>query len=157
MATIRHDPFLSLFGVSDPLRRSFERERELAEMRTESFERTWTPPVDIYEDKDAITLKVELPEVEAKDVELQLEGNTLTLKGERKLEKSDTREGYSRVERWYGSFVRSFTLPSSVDVEHVGAESKDGVLKIVLPKKLETRPRQIKVGTGTPVPGPERH
>ena len=155
MAIIRHDPFRSLFGVPDQLLRTFE--RDLPEVRAEGFDRTWTPPVDIYEDKDAITLKVELPEVEAKDVELQVEGNTLTLKGERKLEKNDTREGYSRVERWYGSFVRSFTLPTSVDLEHVSAESKDGVLKIILPKKPETRPRQIKVGIGLSTPGTERH
>ena len=116
-----------------------------------------TPPVDLYEDKDAITLKVELPEVAAKDVELQLEGNTLTLKGERQLEKNATRESYSRVERWYGSFVRSFTLPDTVDVEHVSVDSKDGVLKIVLPKKLETKPRQIKIGVGGPLTGSERH
>ena len=154
MAIIRHDPFRSLFGVPEQLLRSFDRELDPA--RSDGLDRAWTPPVDIYEDKDAITLKVELPEVEAKDVELQLEGNTLTLKGERKLEQKDNRDAYSRVERWYGAFMRSFTLPTSVDSEHVSAESKDGVLKIVLPKKLETRPRMIKVGTSTQLPGKER-
>ena len=91
-------------------------------------------------------------------MDIRLEGNTLTLKGERRLERDEKDEvgrGYSRVERWYGSFMRSFTLPSTVDVEHVSAESKDGVLRIYLPKKAETRARQIRVVVGgeTPAPG----
>ena len=80
------------------------------------------------------------------DVELLVEGNTLTLKGERKLENEEKRDGYHRIERTYGSFSRSFTLPTTVDAENIRAESKDGVLRIVLPKKAETKPRQIKVG-----------
>jgi HSP20 family protein len=112
----------------------------------------WSPLVDVFEDADSITLKVEVPEVEAKDVEILVEGNTLTLKGERKLENEEKRDGYHRIERTYGSFSRSFTLPSTVDAEQIRAESKDGVLRIVLPKKAETKPRQIKVGV-SPAPG----
>ena len=157
MALIRHDPLRSLFGFSDPLFRAFD--RDLGEARAyETQSSVFTPAVDIHEDDAGITLKVELPEVDAKDVDVRLEGNTLTLKGERKLErdeKSTGARGYTRVERWYGSFLRSFTLPSTVDSEHVSAESKDGVLRIFLPKKAETRSRQIRVNVAgeTPVPG----
>ena len=112
----------------------------------------WSPLVDVFEDSEGITLKVELPEVDAKDVDIQLEGNALTLRGERKLENAEKQEGYHRIERYYGTFSRSFTLPTTVEVEHVTAQSRDGVLRIFLPKKAETKPRQIKVGTG-PSPG----
>ena len=105
----------------------------------------WSPLVDIFEDTEGITLKVELPEVEAGDVDIQLEGNALTLRGERKLEYADKQEGYHRVERSYGSFGRRFTLPSTVDTANVTAQSRDGVLRIFLPKKAETKPRQVKV------------
>ena len=156
MAIVRHDPLRDLFRWPDQFLRAFD--RDLGELPGQAMERSmWTPAVDIFEDTEGITLKVELPEVDAKDVELQLEGNTLTLKGERKLEKDEKREGYTRVERWYGSFLRSFTLPTSVDAEHVTAESKDGVLRIYLPKKAETKPRQIKVQGATALPGKEKH
>jgi len=157
MALTRHDPLRSLFGFSDPFFRAFD--RDLGEARAfETQLPVFTPPVDIHEDEAGITLKVELPEVAAKDVDIRLEGNTLTLRGERKLEKEEEggkSSGYTRVERWYGSFLRSFTLPSTVDAEHVSAESRDGVLRIYLPKKAETRSRQIKVAVAgdAPVPG----
>jgi HSP20 family protein len=105
----------------------------------------WAPLVDIFEDREGITLKVELPEVDANDVDIQVEGNTLTLRGERKLENADREEGYHRLERSYGSFGRRFTLPSTVDMSSVTAQSRDGVLRVFLPKKAETKPRQIKV------------
>jgi len=156
MAIIRHDPFRDLLrfaGFEHPAYRGdtgaeLERGERLAMS-------TWTPAVDIYEDKEGILLKVELPEVDAKDVEIQCEGNTLTLRGERKLEKSDQRDGYTRVERSYGSFSRSFTLPSTIDLEHITAETREGVLRVTLPKRAETKPRQIKVQatSGSPVVG----
>jgi len=148
MAIIRrNDPFRDLLALQDQLFRTFDSAyRGTAGREDEqSMVATWSPLVDIFEDSDGITLKVELPEVEAKDVEIQVEGNTLTLKGERKLEHEDKRDGYHRVERTYGSFSRTFTLPSTVDVEHITAESKDGVLRVFLPKRPETKPRQIKV------------
>ena len=145
MAIVRTDPFRDLFNLQDQLFRTFGdayrgREREDAPMTA-----AWSPLVDIYEDTDGITLKVELPEVDPKDVDIQLEGNTLTLKGERKLENEEKRDGYHRIERTYGAFSRSFTLPNTVDVEHITADSKDGVLRVFLPKKAETKPRSIKV------------
>ncbi len=107
----------------------------------------WSPLVDVFEDGEGITLKVELPEVDADDVDIQLEGNALTLRGERKLENADKQEGYHRVERSYGAFARRFTLPSTVETGNVTAQTRDGVLRIFLPKKAETKPRQIKVQT----------
>jgi HSP20 family protein len=116
----------------------------------------WSPLVDVYEDSQGITLKVEMPEVPANDVEIQIEGNALTLRGERKLEHEDNQDGYRRIERFYGSFARSFTLPTSVDFGDVSAECRDGVLRIFLPKKAEAKPRQIKVqaDSGRKLSGP---
>jgi HSP20 family protein len=109
----------------------------------------WSPLVDIFEDQEGINLKVELPEVNPADVDIQLEGNTLTVRGERKLENAEKREDYRRIERYYGNFSRSFTLPSTVEMGHVTAQTRDGVLRIFLPKKAETKPRQIKVEVGS--------
>src|SRR5438105_1883191 len=145
MAIVRSDPFRDLFSLQDQLFRTFGSAYRNRGEEEQDMTATWAPLVDVYEDADGITLKAELPEVDAKDVDIQVEGNTLTLKGERKLEKEDKREGYHRIERTYGSFSRTFTLPNTVDVEHITAESKDGVLRVFLPKKAETKPRQIKV------------
>ena len=144
MAVTRYDPFRDLFRLQGQLFKTFG---EAYPSRDESAGLTgaWTPAVDVFEDADAITLKVELPEVDAKDVDIQIEGNQLTVRGERKLEKAEESEGYHRIERTYGAFSRSFTMPTTVDVEHISAESRDGVLRIVLPKRAETKPRQIKV------------
>jgi HSP20 family protein len=152
MAIIRrNDPFRDLLALQDHLFRTFDSAyRGTGREDEQSMVATWSPLVDIFEDSEGITLKAELPEVDAKDVEIQVEGNTLTLKGERKLEHEDKRDGYHRVERTYGSFSRTFTLPSTVDAEHITAESKDGVLRVLLPKRPETKPRQIKVAVSAP-------
>jgi HSP20 family protein len=150
MAIVRTDPFRDLFTLQDQLFRTFDSAyRGGRQQEEQSMTATWSPLVDIYEDADGITLKAELPGVDAKEVEILVEGNTLTLKGERKLEKDEKRDNYHRIERVYGTFSRSFTLPSTVDLEHITAESKDGVLKVFLPKKAETKPRQIKVQVDT--------
>jgi HSP20 family protein len=103
------------------------------------------PPVDIYEDEHKITLKIEVPGIDEKDIDIRIEGNTLTVHGERTLEKDEKEENFRRVERQYGSFTRSFTLPGSVDPEQVSADYDKGVLKINLAKKAEAKPKQIKV------------
>jgi HSP20 family protein len=146
----RNDPFRDLVALQDQLFRTFDAAYRGTGREDEQSMVAWTPLVDVFEDHEGITLKVELPEVDAKDVEIQVEGNTLTLKGERKLEREDKRDGYHRIERTYGAFSRTFTLPNTVDVEHITAESKDGVLRVFLPKKAETKPRQIKVGVAAP-------
>ena len=106
----------------------------------------FVPAVDIYEDEHAITLKVEVPGIEEKDIDVLLENQTLTLRGERKFEKEEKEENFHRIERRYGSFTRSFTLPNTVDTANVKAEYANGVLSVRLPKRAEAKPRQIKVG-----------
>lgn len=110
---------------------------------------SFAPPVDIYEDEHNISLKMEVPGIEEKDIDVRIEGTTLTVHGERKLEKDEKEENYRRIERQYGSFTRSFTLPSSVDPTQVTAHYDKGVLKIGLAKKAEAKPKQIKVSVGS--------
>src|SRR6478752_786482 len=110
---------------------------------------SFAPPVDIYEDEHNITLKMEAPGFDEKDIDVRVEGNTLNVRGERKLEKDEKEENYRRMERQYGCFTRSFTLPSSVDPGQVSAHFDKGVLKINLAKKVEAKPKQIKVSVGS--------
>ncbi|HEX4949166.1 MAG TPA: Hsp20/alpha crystallin family protein [Blastocatellia bacterium] len=109
----------------------------------------WSPTVDVYEDQNGIVLEADLPGMKPGDFDLSIENNLLTLKGERKFEKKADEGNYHRVERSYGSFTRTFTLPSTVDVNNVAADFKDGVLKVALPRKEETKPRQIQVQVKT--------
>src|SRR5438105_10211906 len=110
---------------------------------------SFAPPVDIYEDEHNITLKIEVPGIDENDIDVRIENNTLTVQGERKIEKEEKEENFRRVERQYGSFTRSFTLPSSVDSGQVSAHYDNGVLKIKLAKKAEAKPKQIKVNVGS--------
>ena len=110
---------------------------------------SFAPPVDIYEDEHNITLKLEVPGIDEKDIDVRIENTTLTVHGERKIEKEEKEENFRRVERQYGSFTRSFTLPSSVDLGQVSAHYDKGLLKIKLAKKAEAKPKQIKVNVGS--------
>ncbi len=110
---------------------------------------SFAPAVDIYEDEHNITLKLEVPGIDEKDIDVRIENNTLTVHGERKIEKGEKEENFRRVERQYGSFTRSFTLPSSVDTGQVSADYEKGVLKIKLAKKAEAKPKQIKVNVSS--------
>jgi HSP20 family protein len=144
MANIsRWTPFRDVFQLRDDWARSLGFPRFPSE--NEELSATWGPAVDIFEDTEGITLKAEVPGVDPKDVELKIENGVMTLKGERKLEKEEKKENYTRMERFYGSFVRSFTLPPTVDTEKVRAETKNGVLQVFLPRKPESRPKQITV------------
>jgi len=107
--------------------------------------RPWTPAVDILETENELVLKADLPEVKQENLDIRVEDGTLTLRGERKFEAVENEKGYHRIERSYGSFSRSFTLPDSVQAEGVKAAFKDGVLTVTLPKKELSKPRQIKV------------
>ena len=109
---------------------------------------TFVPPVDVYEDEHNVVLKLEVPGVNEQDLDIQLENNTLTVKGERKFEKEEKEENFHRIERRYGSFVRTFRLPNIVDSEKVEANYDKGVLRISVAKKAEAKPKQIKVGAG---------
>lgn len=107
--------------------------------------RPWAPAVDILETENELVLKADLPGMELKDIDIQLENGTLTLKGERKFEKEENNKGFHRLERSYGSFVRYFTVPDTIDAEQVRAEYHAGVLTVMLPKKEIAKPRTIKV------------
>ncbi len=141
----RWGPFREFSPMEDRLtrlfRESFNPVRPEEALTTTSL----APPVDIYEDEHKIALKIEVPGIDEKDIDVHIEGNTLTVHGERKLEKEEKEENFRRVERHYGSFTRSFTLPGSVDSGQVSADYDKGVLKISLPKKAEAKPKQIKV------------
>lgn len=141
----RWEPFRVLSPMEERLtrliRESFNPERPEESLTTTSL----APPLDIYEDDHKIALKIEVPGIDEKDIDVHIEGNTLIVHGERKLEKEEKEENFRRVERHYGSFMRSFTLPGSVDSGQVSAEYDKGVLKINLPKKAEAKPKQIKV------------
>jgi HSP20 family protein len=108
----------------------------------------FAPLVDIYEDEHNITLKIEVPGIDEKDIDVRIENNTLTVHGERKIEKEEKEENFRRVERQYGSFTRSFTLPTTVEAEKVSAHYDKGMLTIKLAKKAEAKPKQIKVSVG---------
>jgi HSP20 family protein len=108
----------------------------------------FVPPVDIYEDEHGIQLKLEVPGIDEKDLDIKVENNVLTVSGERKFAKEEKEENFHRVERRYGSFSRSFTLPNTVDTENIQADYDAGVLKIRLSKRAEAKPKQIKVNIG---------
>jgi len=112
---------------------------------TPEMKENWIPAVDILEKEGNLILRAELPGMTEKQIELKLEGNTLTLKGERKMENEDKKSNYHRVESFYGSFTRSFRLPDTVDCERINAEYKNGVLTITIPQRPEVRPREIPV------------
>jgi HSP20 family protein len=145
----RWDPLRDLATMQNRVNR-FVREGYSPEGPEEALTTTsFAPPVDIYEDEHTITLKMEVPGIDEKDIDVRIENTTLTVHGERKMEKEEKEENFRRVERQYGSFTRSFTLPSSVDPEKVSAHYDKGVLKINLAKKAEAKPKQIKVNVGS--------
>src|ERR1022692_728594 len=131
--------------INRVLRESYSEGGRDESVATSSF----APAVDVYEDEQNVTLKIEVPGIDEKDIDVQLENNTLTVHGERKIEQEEKEENYRRVERQYGSFTRTFTLPTTVDAEKVAATYDKGVLKITLLKKSEAKPKQIKVTVGT--------
>jgi HSP20 family protein len=145
----RWEPFREFSTLQDRMNRLF-RESYNEGGRDESLTASsFAPAVDVYEDEHTVTLKLEVPGIDEKDIDIRLENNTLTVHGERKIEKDEKEENYRRVERQYGSFTRTFTLPSTVDSEKVSANYDKGVLKIALPKKAEAKPKQIKVNIGS--------
>lgn len=149
MAIVRWEPFRDLVSIQERMNRLFDdafRGNPRASSEDEwALGGTWAPSVDIFEQDGNIVLKAELPGMDAKDVEIHVENNVLTLRGERKLDNEVKRESYHRVERSYGSFARSFTLPNVVDTERIKADYKDGVLRVTLPKKEEAKPKQISI------------
>jgi HSP20 family protein len=144
MAMVKRDPLGELRTMQDEMNRLFNlsRARLCSEPLEDGF---WQPPTDIYEDKDEIVVKMDLPEVDQEDIDVSLEDNRLVVQGERKLEGEERRQNYFRIERAYGPFRRSFALPADIDQDRIAAVCERGVLKIVLPKKESGEPRQIDV------------
>ena len=143
----RWEPFREFSTLQDRMNRLFREtysENQDQSLTTSSF----APAVDVYEDEHNVTLKIEVPGIDEKDIDVRIENNTLTVHGERKIEKEEKEENYRRVERQYGSFTRTFTLPNTVDTEKVQANYDKGVLNISLPKKAEAKPKQIRVNVG---------
>ena len=148
MTTIaRLEPFRGLSNLQDQFNRIFN--ETLRTQTDESAMTAWAPAVDIYETPNELVVKADLPDVNEKDIDVRVENNLLTIRGERKFEKSVSEENFLRVERAYGSFSRSFSLPNTVNPEAIRAEYKNGVLNVTLPKREESKPRQVKVTVTT--------
>ncbi|HUN85081.1 MAG TPA: Hsp20/alpha crystallin family protein [Terracidiphilus sp.] len=142
MAITRWDPFRDVMTLQNRVNSIF---RDFNDGDNALTTASFVPAVDIYEDAQKVVLKLEVPGIEEKDLDVRVENHTLTVKGERKFEKEEKEENFHRIERRYGSFYRAFTLPSTVDSENVKANYNAGVLKLELQKKAEAQPKQIKV------------
>jgi HSP20 family protein len=148
MAIVRWEPIRDLVSLQERMNRMFDESFRGAGRANDddwALGGSWAPAVDIYEKDGNIVLKAELPGIDPKSVEIRVENNVLSLRGERKLEEDVKKDGFHRVERTYGTFARSFTLPTVIDTEKIKAESKDGVLKLILPKREEAKPKQIHI------------
>ncbi|HZP17344.1 MAG TPA: Hsp20/alpha crystallin family protein [Terriglobales bacterium] len=150
----RWDPFREFTTLQDRMNRLFR--ESFGDTREEALTTSvFAPPVDVYEDEHNVTLKIEVPGIDEKDIDVRVENNTLTVHGERKFEKEEKEENFRRVERQYGSFTRTFTLPNTVDTDSIEAQYDKGVLKIQLAKKAEAKPKQIKINVGKALEGKE--
>jgi len=136
MSLSQYDPLASLRLFEDSFTRLVNQPQA---------NRPWSPAVDIYETENDLVLKADLPEVDQKDIDVRVENQTLSISGERKFDQETTGKGYHRIERSYGSFVRSFAVPQSFDTGQIAAQFKNGVLSVTLPKKEAAKPRQVKV------------
>jgi HSP20 family protein len=141
----RWEPVRELANLQERMNRLFSDSFSPVSSQESLSAGSFVPPVDVYEDEQGIRLKMEIPGVDEKDIDIRLENNLLTVRGERKLESETKEENYHRIERRYGSFTRSFTLPNTVNPEEVKAGYAKGVLSIHLGKRAEARPKQIKV------------
>ena len=145
MAVVKWDPFRDLISIQDRMNRLFEQTLSRSRGEEGAVAATWTPAVDIYETPDTIVIKADLPGVVREDIEIQIDDNTLTLKGERRFSKDVQEESYLRIERTYGSFHRCFTLPATIQQEKIRAVCRDGVLELTLPKAEGSKPRRIAI------------
>ena len=139
----RWDPFRGLSSLQEQVNRLFE--SSLPTRGDESTLTAWAPAVDVYETENELVIKADLPEMVEKDLDVRVENNMLTIRGERKFEQKVKEDNYLRMERAYGAFSRSFSLPNTVNTEEVKAHYKDGVLTVSLPKRAEAKPKQVKI------------
>ncbi len=147
MAIIRWDPFMDLITTREKMNHLFEEAVISRGEEKDLVSSSWTPSVDIVETENELVLSAEVPGINEKDIEIKIEDNTLTLRGERKFEKETKEENYHRIERAYGSFLRSFSLPLYINQDNIKAEHLNGILKIIMPKKPELKPRKVKILT----------
>jgi HSP20 family protein len=145
MAVVKWDPFRDLLSIQDRMNTLFEQTLSRSRAEEGIAASTWTPAVDIYETPDTVEMKAELPGLSQDDIEIQIRNNTLTLRGERRFAKEAQEENYLRIERAYGAFQRSFTLPATVQQEKIRAVFRDGVLELTLPKAEEAKPKKIAI------------
>ncbi len=145
MAIIRWDPFRDMVTLREKMNRLFEDSLAQKGEDKDMMTSNWAPAVDIYETANELVLTAEVPGIDEKDIEIKVEDNTLTLKGERKFEKETKEENFHRIERSYGSFFRAFSLPNSVDPDLIRAEHENGVLRVVMPKRQELKPKTVKI------------
>ena len=142
----RFEPFRSTSGLESQVSRIFN---ELLDRPQESNLTSWAPAVDIFENEHELIVKADLPDVKPEELDIRVENNILTIRGERKFEKKVDEKNYLRVERSYGAFARSFALANTVNSEAIKADYKDGVLTLTIPKREEAKPKQIRVNVGT--------
>jgi HSP20 family protein len=145
MTLVKWEPFRDLITMQDRVSRLFDETLSRVWKEEELQRGTWTPAVDVVDRESEIILKVDLPEMSQSEIDLKVEENTLTIKGERKFIKETPEETYLQIERPYGVFHRQFTLPKRIDQEKIKATYKDGVLRIVLPKKEEVHPKPVSI------------
>ena len=144
----RFEPFRGASALQDQINRLFN---DVFEGPSgESSLTTWAPAVDIFETEHELVVKADLPDVDPKDLDIRVENNVLTIRGERKFEKKVSEENYLRVERAYGAFARSFSLANTVNSENIKADYQNGVLTLTIPKREEAKPKQIKVNVNAP-------
>ena len=149
MALQRWDPFRDLVSLQERMNRLFEDSMSRSKTTDEEMAMgAWTPPVDIYETPETVVLRADLPGVDQKDIDVRIENNMLMLRGERRFTKETKEEDYHRIERSYGTFSRSFQLPGTINQAGIQAKHKEGVLEVILPKRADTLPKQIKVDVG---------
>ncbi len=151
MAIIRWDPFRDMVTLREKMNRLFEDTVTARGEDKEMITSSWSPAVDIYETENELVLSAEVPGIDEKDIEIKIDDGTLSIRGERKFEKETKEENYHRIERAYGSFFRSFSLPNTIDQEGIRAEHEGGVLKIHMPKKAESKPKTVKILKSQPV------
>jgi len=144
VSIIRRDPFRTLGALHEQLNRMFE-DSFFRIPREDSALTAWSPDVDIYETEHELVLRADLPDLTEKDIDIRIENNMLTIRGERKFEKNVSEDSYLRMERSYGAFSRSFSLPNTVNTDQIKADYRNGVLTVNLPKREESKPKQVKV------------
>lgn len=145
MAVVKWDPFRDLLSIQDRMNKLFEQTLSRSQVEEGFAPSTWTPAVDIYETPEAIVLQADLPGLRREDIDIQIRDDTLTLRGERRFAKDVHEESYLRIERAYGAFHRSFTLPATIQQEKIRAVFRDGILELTLPKAEEAKAKKIAI------------